>query len=91
MLKRTTANQFSWNTDEGRIEAATAFIEICITLPGGSYKFSKDTQSFLNQSYPGRWSLGANQLSGPKSGLNQFTRNRVLVPWEAFRAGHKGA
>ena len=73
-----------------RIEAATTFIEIYITLSGGSHKFSKNTQSFVNQSYhPGRWSLGANQLSGAKSGLNRFTRNRVLVTWEAFRAGHK--
>ena len=62
-----------------RIEAATTFIEICITLSGGSYKFSNDTQSFLNQSYPGRWSLGTNQLSGPKAGQNRFTRNRVLT------------
>ena len=73
-----------------RIEAATTFIEIYITLSGGSHKFSKNRQSFVNQSYhPGRWSLGANQLSGAKSGLNRFTRNRVLVTWEAFRAGHK--
>ena len=58
-----------------RIEAATTFIEIYITLSGGSYKFSKNTitQSFLNQSYPGRWSLGANQRSSSKSGLNRFT------------------
>ena len=63
-----------------RIEAATTFIEIYITLSGGSHKFSKNRQSFVNQSYhPGRWSLGANQLSGAKSGLNRFTRNRVLV------------
>ena len=63
-----------------RIEAATTFIEIYITLSGGSHKFSKNTQSFVKQSYhPRRWSLGANQLSGAKSGLNRFTRNRVLV------------